>query len=222
MLDGAMGTMVQQYKLTESDYRGERFKDWKGKDLKGSIELLLLTKPDVIDEIHTALSRSRRGHHRDQHLQRHDDRAARFPFSRRTGKRTKRSGVFPTRRGRSLTSAHSSQEINLAAARVARHAADTSCERDRPAALCRGIARSAAGDRVAFARCERSQFSRGDVRSDSTGLRRPGEGAPRRRRRSFDGGNHFRHVERQSRDRGDHGDFREIRADPFRSSSPAR
>src|SRR6202163_2033880 len=53
LLDGAMGTMVQQYKLNESDYRGTRFKDWKGKDLKGSIELLLLTKPSVIDEIHT-------------------------------------------------------------------------------------------------------------------------------------------------------------------------
>ena len=52
VLDGAMGTMVQQYKLTESDYRGARFKDWKGKDLKGSLELLLLTKPTVIDEIH--------------------------------------------------------------------------------------------------------------------------------------------------------------------------
>src|ERR1700730_4102892 len=53
ILDGAMGTMVQQHKLTESDYRGTRFKDWKGKDLKGSIELLLLTKPPVIEEIHT-------------------------------------------------------------------------------------------------------------------------------------------------------------------------
>jgi 5-methyltetrahydrofolate--homocysteine methyltransferase len=52
LLDGAMGTMVQQHKLTEADYRGARFRDWKGKDLKGSIELLLLTKPDVIDEIH--------------------------------------------------------------------------------------------------------------------------------------------------------------------------
>src|ERR1041384_965 len=52
LLDGAMGTMVQQYKLTEAGYRGERFKDWKGKDLKGCLELLLLTKPDVIDEIH--------------------------------------------------------------------------------------------------------------------------------------------------------------------------
>src|SRR2546426_10884645 len=53
VLDGAMGTMVQRYKLAEADYRGKRFKDWKGKDLKGSLELVLLTKPNVIDEIHT-------------------------------------------------------------------------------------------------------------------------------------------------------------------------
>src|SRR3954452_7104182 len=52
VLDGAMGTMVQQYKFSESEYRGERFKDWKGKDLKGCPENLLLTKPAVIDEIH--------------------------------------------------------------------------------------------------------------------------------------------------------------------------
>src|SRR6266849_5201140 len=48
-----MGTMIQRCKLSEADYRGERFRDWKGKDLKGSIELLLLTKPEIIDEIHT-------------------------------------------------------------------------------------------------------------------------------------------------------------------------
>src|SRR5436189_834246 len=53
VLDGAMGTMIQRYKLSEQDYRGKRFRDWKGKDLKGSLELLLLTKPEVIEEIHT-------------------------------------------------------------------------------------------------------------------------------------------------------------------------
>jgi 5-methyltetrahydrofolate--homocysteine methyltransferase len=53
VLDGAMGTMIQRYKLSEDDYRGKRFRDWKGKDLKGSLELLLLTKPEVIEEIHT-------------------------------------------------------------------------------------------------------------------------------------------------------------------------
>src|SRR6266704_6221871 len=53
VLDGAMGTMIQRHKLSEADYRGERFRNWKGKDLKGSLELLLLTKPEIIEEIHT-------------------------------------------------------------------------------------------------------------------------------------------------------------------------
>jgi 5-methyltetrahydrofolate--homocysteine methyltransferase len=51
IIDGAMGTMIQRYKLTEADYRGERFKDHP-KDLKGNNDLLVLTRPDVIREIH--------------------------------------------------------------------------------------------------------------------------------------------------------------------------
>jgi 5-methyltetrahydrofolate--homocysteine methyltransferase len=54
LLDGAMGTMIQHYKLSEAEYRGERFGDWKGKDLKGSLELLNLTRPQVVEEIHSA------------------------------------------------------------------------------------------------------------------------------------------------------------------------
>src|ERR1700719_918550 len=54
VLDGAMGTMIQRRKLSEQDYRGEKFPDWKGKDLKGSLELLNLTPPQVIEEIHSA------------------------------------------------------------------------------------------------------------------------------------------------------------------------
>jgi 5-methyltetrahydrofolate--homocysteine methyltransferase len=52
ILDGAMGTVVQRYKLDETAFRGERFKDWKGKDLKGNNELLQLTQPQIIQEIH--------------------------------------------------------------------------------------------------------------------------------------------------------------------------
>ena len=52
IIDGAMGTMVQRYRLGEAQYRGERFKDWQGKDLKGNNEILLLTQPDIIREIH--------------------------------------------------------------------------------------------------------------------------------------------------------------------------
>ena len=51
ILDGAMGTMIQRYKLGEADYRGDRFKDHP-KDLKGNNELLQFTRPDVIREIH--------------------------------------------------------------------------------------------------------------------------------------------------------------------------
>jgi 5-methyltetrahydrofolate--homocysteine methyltransferase len=52
IIDGAMGTMVQQYKLDEAAFRGERFRDWRGKDLKGNNELLLITQPRIIEEIH--------------------------------------------------------------------------------------------------------------------------------------------------------------------------
>ena len=53
LLDGAMGTMIQCRKLSEADYRGERFGDWKGKDLKGSLELLNITQPQIVEEIHS-------------------------------------------------------------------------------------------------------------------------------------------------------------------------
>jgi 5-methyltetrahydrofolate--homocysteine methyltransferase len=51
ILDGAMGTMIQRFKLTEAQYRGERFKDFE-RDVKGNNELLSLTRPDVIRDIH--------------------------------------------------------------------------------------------------------------------------------------------------------------------------
>src|SRR5438477_13180940 len=52
VLDGAMGTTLQRLHLTEADYRGQRFCDWKGKDLKGAHELLLLTKPRAVEQLH--------------------------------------------------------------------------------------------------------------------------------------------------------------------------
>ncbi|MGA2668358.1 MAG: methionine synthase [Ignavibacteria bacterium] len=53
ILDGAMGTMIQRHKLTESEYRGERFKDYPS-DLKGNNDLLSITQPNIIKEIHDA------------------------------------------------------------------------------------------------------------------------------------------------------------------------
>ena len=51
IIDGAMGTMIQQHKLTEGDFRGERFKNWP-KDVKGNNDLLSITQPEIITGIH--------------------------------------------------------------------------------------------------------------------------------------------------------------------------
>ncbi|MDO3694725.1 homocysteine S-methyltransferase family protein [Wenyingzhuangia sp. chi5] len=51
VLDGAMGTMIQQYKFTEEDYRGEQFKDWHV-SVKGNNDMLSITQPSAIKEIH--------------------------------------------------------------------------------------------------------------------------------------------------------------------------
>ena len=51
ILDGAMGTMIQQHDLEEDDYRGERFADWPS-DLRGNNDLLSLTQPKIIQNIH--------------------------------------------------------------------------------------------------------------------------------------------------------------------------
>ncbi len=53
VIDGAMGTMIQKYKLTESDYRGDRFKDYPH-SLQGNNDLLVLTQPEIIYTIHKA------------------------------------------------------------------------------------------------------------------------------------------------------------------------
>ncbi len=53
ILDGAMGTMAQRYKLSESDFRGERFKNWPT-DLQGNNDLLSIVRPDIVKEIHSA------------------------------------------------------------------------------------------------------------------------------------------------------------------------
>ena len=53
IIDGAMGTMIQRHKLEEADYRGERFADWAS-DLKGNNDLLVLTQPQIIQNIHEA------------------------------------------------------------------------------------------------------------------------------------------------------------------------
>ncbi|HZL44034.1 MAG TPA: methionine synthase [Verrucomicrobiae bacterium] len=58
ILDGAMGTLIQQERLTEADFRGDRFKDWKGKELRGNNDVLNLTRPGLIEKFHSRYLRA--------------------------------------------------------------------------------------------------------------------------------------------------------------------
>ena len=68
LLDGAMGTMIQRARLAEEDYRGERFRDW-ARELRGNNDLLSLTQPRLVRDIHLQYLAGGRRHHRDQYLQ---------------------------------------------------------------------------------------------------------------------------------------------------------
>jgi 5-methyltetrahydrofolate--homocysteine methyltransferase len=107
IIDGAMGTMIQRYKLTEADFRGERFAT-HGKDLKGNNDLLVLTRPDVIDAIHR------------QYLAAGADLIETNTFGA-TSVAQEDYGLGPIAR-----------EMNVAAARVARAAAEAYSTPERP------------------------------------------------------------------------------------------
>jgi 5-methyltetrahydrofolate--homocysteine methyltransferase len=107
VLDGAMGTMIQRFKLGEADYRGERFKDHP-KDLKGNNELLQFTRPDVISQIH------------EQYLAAGADILETNTFGA-TSVAQDDYGLAPLAR-----------EMNVAAARLARAACDKYSTPDKP------------------------------------------------------------------------------------------
>ena len=107
IIDGAMGTMIQRYKLGEADYRGERFKDHP-KDLKGNNELLQFTRPDVIRQIH------------EQYLAAGADIVETNTF-----------GATSIAQDDYGLGAHA-REMNLAAARLAREACDKYSTPDKP------------------------------------------------------------------------------------------
>jgi len=107
IIDGAMGTQIQRYKLAEADYRGERFKDHP-RDLKGNNELLQFSRPDVIREIH------------DAYLAAGADIIETNTFGA-TRVAQEDYGLGPLAR-----------EMNVAAARLARQAADAAATPDKP------------------------------------------------------------------------------------------
>ena len=112
ILDGAMGTMIQQYKLTEEDYRGQRFADFAvpGKEVfvKGNNELLTLTQPHIIQEIH------------EQYLAAGADLIETNTF----GSTTVAQDDYHM--------AHLAREMNLEAAKIARAACDKYSTPDKP------------------------------------------------------------------------------------------
>ena len=107
ILDGAMGTMIQRYKLSEEQVRGERFRDHP-KDLKNNSDLLVLTQPDVIREIH------------EQYLAAGADIVETNTF----GATTVAQEDFAL--------GHLARELNLAAAKLAREACDSYSTADKP------------------------------------------------------------------------------------------
>ncbi len=107
LLDGAMGTMIQRHKLEEADFCGEQFADWDI-NLKGMNDLLVLTKPEVIQAIH------------EQYLEAGADILETNSFN-----------ATPSDLARYSLSEYA-HEINVAAARVARQAADKYSTADKP------------------------------------------------------------------------------------------
>jgi 5-methyltetrahydrofolate--homocysteine methyltransferase len=107
ILDGAMGTMIQRFRLTEADFRGERFRDHP-KDLKNNSDLLVLTRPDVIRDIHEGYLAA----------------GADIIETNTFGANAIAQDDYAL--------GHVAREMNLAAARLAREAADKFATPDKP------------------------------------------------------------------------------------------
>jgi 5-methyltetrahydrofolate--homocysteine methyltransferase len=122
VLDGAMGTVIQRYKLDETTFSGERFRDWKGEDLKGNNELLLLTQPQIIEQIH------------EEYLEAGADLIETNTFSATTigqhdfffkSPKARKDQAFFDEVVQDAELQSLARELNLAGAKAAREAADT-------------------------------------------------------------------------------------------------
>ncbi|HTD68651.1 MAG TPA: homocysteine S-methyltransferase family protein, partial [Candidatus Limnocylindria bacterium] len=125
IIDGAMGTVIQLHwkseNLGEDWFRGERFKDWKGKDLKGNNELLQITQPQIIEDIHRRYLEAgadiiETNTFSATTIGQHD-----FFFKHREGRKDQ---AFFDEVINDPTLQSLARELNLAAARVARNAVD--------------------------------------------------------------------------------------------------
>ena len=189
VLDGAMGTMIQQHKFSEADFRGERFADWP-RDLRGNNDLLSLTQPEAIRAIHLAYLEA--------------------------GADIVETNTFNSTR---ISQADYGMEelvseLNFASARLAREAADEAEQKDGMPPLRRRRAGADQSHRLDFARCQQSRLSRGELRRFARGLCRGRDRADRGRRRYSDRRDDLRHVERQGGAGRDRRRFRGARRAP--------
>ena len=201
VLDGAMGTLIQRHELTEAEFRGERFARPSARPARRRRTLLSLTQPEIIRDDPRRVPRRRRGHHRAR--------------------------TRSTPRAISLADYgledRPSEEINAAAAPLARAAADAAeARRTRAPALRRRVARPDEQDRVDLAgrqRPGRAQRHLGQLvdayRDAARGLRRRRRGHPADR-------DDLRHAQRQGRDLRRRDRCSTSSASACRSSSAAR
>jgi len=174
VLDGAMGSLIQAYKLTEEDFRGERFRNFH-KDVKGNNDLLCITKPEVIREIH--------GRYLD------------------AGADIIETDTFNAN-GISMEDYDMVQyvyEMNLAAANSTEHCGRIFGKKSREVSLRCRLHRTHEQNRIHVARCGRPGVSCSEFRRCGFGLHSTNQRFIGRRRGYFTRGNHFRHIECQSR-----------------------
>ncbi len=174
VLDGAMGTMIQGLEYDEAAFRGQRFADFH-RDVRGNNDLLILTQPKAIEDIHA------------EYLRAGADIVATNTFSS--------TGIAQA----DYEMSHLAYELNLEGARTRARRGRTGQRRGRQAPLRRRRDRPDQPHRVDLARRVQSRLPRRHLRRPAQRLWRADQGPARRRRRSAAGRDHLRHAQRQGR-----------------------
>ena len=175
VLDGAMGTMIQALKLDEEGYRGARFDAWN-REVRGNNDLLNLSRPDAVRDIHLAYFR-----------------AGADIVSTNTFSSTKIAQADYGMEGIAY-------ELNLAGAKLAREAAALAEKEDGKRRFVAGALGPDQPHGLDFPGREQSRLPRHQLRPVARGLRRTDQGPDRWRRGFVADRNHLRHAERQGGD----------------------
>ena len=225
MIDGAMGTTIRTYGMTEADIRGERFKDAK-KDLLNNGDLFSLTQPEMIGDIHRRFLEAGADIIETNTFGATSIAQSEFFVDDPREHGGRKDPEFYQKIIDDPFLKNLAWEINEQSARQCREWADRVGEETGRPALCRRRHRAAHGVAFEFARCRRSRLSRGHFRPGEDGVRGAGASVDRRRRRPAAGGDHLRLAQRKGRAGGDSGSFRRDRqkaaGDDFGSGGPRR